>query len=182
MQILYHCNYGSPFLEDGSKLIAPIRRVAPYNSTAAEGIDSFDTFGPPESGFVEQVCIMELLADSKGITKVALTNKDETKAVSVSFLLRELPCFTLWKNTAALEDGYVAGLEPGTSFPNPKPFERERKRVVNLKPNEKYHSEVILSVHLSKEEVLAVSREIERIRGKTKPVVFRKPVGDFSPV
>jgi len=182
MQILYHCNYGNPFLEDGARLIAPIRRVAPCNPTAAEGIDRFDVFGPPESGFVEQVYFMELLAGSKGITKVALASRDETRAVSVSFSLEELPCFTLWKNTAALEDGYVTGLEPGTSFPNPKPFERERNRVVKLKPKEKYHSEVTLSVHLGKEEVLTVSREIEKIRGKTKPVVFKKPVGDFSPV
>jgi hypothetical protein len=37
---------------------------------------------------------------------------------------RELPCFTLWRNSAAVEDGYVTGLEPGTNFPNFKGFER----------------------------------------------------------
>ena len=38
--------------------------------------------------------------------------------------LEELPCFTLWKNTAAEADGYVTGLEPGTNFPNLRSFER----------------------------------------------------------
>ncbi len=182
MQILYHCNYGNPFLEEGARLIAPIRRVAPCNSTAAEGIDGFDIFGLPQSGFVEQVYFMELLADSRGRTKAMLVSKDETEAVSVSFSVKELPCFTLWKNTAALEDGYVTGLEPGTSFPNPKPFERQWNRVRKLRSGEKYHSEVVLSAHLGKDEVQKVYSEIEKIRGKTEPVVLKEPVRDFSQV
>jgi len=182
MMLLYHCNYGSPFLEEGVRLEAPIRRVAPINPVAMEGIDSFDVVGPPERGFVEQVYFMELLAGKSGGTRAALVSKDETKAVSVSFSVKELPCFTVWKNTAAFEDGYVAGLEPGTSFPNPKRFERERKRVVKLAPKEEYHSGVTLTVHLGKDEVQRAVKEIEGIRGSTTPVVFREPVQDLSPV
>jgi hypothetical protein len=182
MQLLYHCNYGSPFLGEGARLVAPIRRVAPRDSRAMEVIGSFDVYGPPESGFVEQVYFMELLANDKGHTKVMLVNRDETKAVSVSFSVKELPCFTLWKNTCAVEQGYVTGLEPGTSFPNPKRFERKRNRVVRLKPKEKYRSEVALSVHLGKDKVYKVKKEIEKIGGKTEPAVFKEPNQDFSPV
>ena len=182
MMLLYHCNYGSPFLEEGVHLEAPIRRVAPINPVAMEGIDSFDVIGPPESGFVEQVYFMELLADNGGGTKAALVSKDETRAVSVSFSMKDLPSFTLWKNTAAYEDGYVVGLEPGTSFPNPKRFERERNRVVTLRPKEEYCSEVVLSVHIGKDEVHKLQREIEGIRGNTKPIVFKEPIRDFSQV
>ena len=42
---------------------------------------------------------------------------------------RPLPCFTVWKNTAAVEDGYVTGLEPAINFPNFKSFERQQGRV-----------------------------------------------------
>ncbi len=182
MQLLYHCNYGSPFLEEGARLQAPIRRVAPINPVAMQGIDSFDVIGPPQSGFIEQVYFVELLADNRGETRVALVNRDETRAVSVSFSVKDLPCFTLWKNTAAFEDGYVVGFEPGTSFPNPKRFERERNRVVKLRPEEEYRSEVILSVHIGKDEVRDVQRAIEGIRGNTKPVVFKEPIRDFSRV
>lgn len=180
MQILYHCNYGHPFLEEGARLVGPIKLVAPRNSMAAEGIDNYGIFGPSQSGFVEQVYFMELLADSRGRTKTMLVGKYETKAVSVSFSVKELPCFTLWKNTAALEDGYVTGLEPGTSFPNPKPFERQKNRVIRLKPGEKYCSEVVLSAHLGKDEVQKVYSQIEKIRGKTKPVVLRAGSEFFS--
>ncbi len=182
MQLLYHCNYGSPFLEEGARLQAPIRRVAPINPVAMQGIDSFDVIGPPQSGFIEQVYFMELLADNHGETRVALVNRDETRAVSVSFSVKDLPCFTLWKNTGKFEDGYVVGFEPGTSFPNPKRFERERNRVVKLRPEEEYRSEVILSVHIGKDEVRDVQRAIEGIRINTKPVVFKEPIRDFSRV
>ena len=182
MQLLYHCNYGSPFLEEGARLQAPIRRVAPINPVAMQGIDSFDVIGPPQSGFIEQVYFMELLADNRGETRVALVNRDETRAVSVSFSVKDLPCFTLWKNTAAFEEGYVVGLEPGTSFPNPKRFERERNRVVKLRPEEEYRSKAILSVRIGRDEVHKVQRAIEGIRGNTKPVVFKEPIRDFSQV
>jgi len=182
MQILYHCNYGSPFLAEGTRLVAPIRRVAPRDSIAMKGIGSFDVFGPPESGFIEQVYFMELLADEKGCTKVMLVDRDETRAVSISFSTKELPCFTLWKNTASVEEGYVTGLEPSTSFPNSKQFERERKRVIRLEPNEKYRAEITLSVHLGEDEVHKVKEKIDKIRGKTEPVVFKEPIPDFSEV
>jgi len=182
MQLLYHCNYGGPFLERGTRFVAPIRRVAPRDSIAAEGVDGFDVFGPPESGFAEQVYFMELLGNDDGRTKVMLVSRDETKAVSVSFSSKELPFFTLWKNTAAVEDGYVTGLEPATSFPNLKTFEREKNRVIKLKPGESYRAEVTLSVHLGKDEVQEACYDIEKIKGKTKPTVFKEPIRDFSPV
>ncbi len=182
MQLLYHCNYGSPFLEEGARLVAPIRRVAPRDRVAMEGIESFDVFGPPESGFVEKVYYMELQSDDAGRTRVALIGKDGTKAVSIAFSVKELPCFTLWKNTAAFEEGYVTGLEPGTGFPNPKRFQREHNRIVKLKPEEKYRSEITLSVHLGENEVEKVTGEIKGIRGDSRPEILKEPTREFSPV
>jgi len=181
MQLLYHCNYGSPLLEEGTHLVAPIRYVAPRASTDAEAVDKFNVYGSPESGFVEQCYLMELLGDEEGFTKVMLVGKEENRAVGMTFSVKKLPYFTLWKNTAAVEDGYVTGLEPGTGFPNPKRFERERKRVVRLKPGEKYRAEIELSMHLGRDEVQENKMEIEKIRRKAEPRIYREPVGEFSP-
>jgi hypothetical protein len=181
MQVLYHCNFGSPFLEEGARLVAPIQCVAPRNLLSKEAIKKFDVFDAPSSGFVEQVFFMKLLNDEVGKTKVMVVNKGETKAVSLSFSTFELPCFTLWKNTAAFEDGYVTGLEPATSFSNSKKFERERGRIVKLKPREKFGAEITLSFHIGKTEIQKVKKEIGRIRGKIKPKVFQEPKNFFSP-
>lgn len=181
VQILYHCNYGRPFLEEGSRFIAPIKRVAPRDEMAMKGIESFDIFGPPEKGFVEQVYFMELLSDKDGYTGAMLVNKSLDKAVLHTFSVKELPYFTLWKNTAAEEDGYVVGLEPGTGFPNTKMFERNRGRVIRLGPREKYHVKLNISVHLGKSSVKEAIDRIENIRGSMKPTIYREPTEDFSP-
>jgi hypothetical protein len=182
MQLLYHCNFGRPFLEDGARFVAPIRKIAPRDPVAAEEIDSFDRFGPPESGFVEKVYFMELIPDEKGCALAVLTNRAGDKAVSLRYPVKSLPCFTLWKNTSSIEDGYVTGLEPGTSFPNPKTFEREHGRVILLKPGEMYHSSVTISVHLGRNNVQKVLESVEKIRKGASPKVFKKPLEAFSPV
>ena len=123
---------------------------------------------------------MKLLADKKGDTMVVLTNRNEDKAISLSYSVKELPCFTLWKNTSSLEDGYVTGLEPGTSFPNVKPFERKHGRIVVLKPGEKYRSTITMSVHLGKDDVRRALDRVEKIRKGVHPKIFRSPVEEFS--
>jgi len=181
MQLLYHCNYGEPFLEEGARFVAPVEEVAPRNSWSAEGIDRFDVFDSPKVGFVEQVYFLKLFGDDEERTLVMLANRDGTRAVSISYSLNDLPCFTLWKNTNSLEEGYVVGLEPGTSFPNSRSFERRQNRVVGLKPKQKYKSEITLSVHLGKNNVQKIKEQIDELRSEIKPKIYRKPTGEFSP-
>ena len=96
--------------------MAPIREVAPITARAAEGIDTFDTYGAPTVGFSEQVYVYDLLADSRGQSLALLVSAAADKAVCLRFPTSSLPCFTVWKNTMALEEGYVTGLEPATKI------------------------------------------------------------------
>jgi len=181
MQLLYHCNYGTPLLEEGSHLMAPVKQVAPRDLRSSEGIESYSKFSKPQPGYVEQVYFHELLGDERGCTKVALVNKKATKATSLSFNLRQLPYFTLWKNMASVEDGYVIGLEPATNFPNHKAFERRHGRVVNLKPSERYEVEITFAVHSDEAEVRLLEDEVRKIQRRVKPKIFSHPDLEFSP-
>jgi len=162
-------------------LVAPIQKVVPRDPRAADGIREFDVFGPPQAGFVEQVYFFELIGNEKGRTSIMLVNKDETKATSVSFSVKELPCFTLWKNTDSLGEGYVVGLEPSTSYPNSRAFERKQERVVKLKPGENYRSEINLSVYTGRSEVHRAKQRIDEIGKGVEPEIFDRPVKQFSP-
>jgi hypothetical protein len=181
MQLLYHCNYGAPFLEEGAHIIAPFKMVVPRDARAAAGIKRLNIYGPPETGFTEQVYFCELKGNRDGKTEVALINRDETKAVSLSFSLKELPCFTLWKNTNSIEEGYVTGLEPATFFPNTKIFEQEHNRIVNLGPKEIYKIGLDFSVHFGKEKVLKLKDKIENLKEGVEPKIYRKPEPFYSP-
>lgn len=181
MQLLYHCNYGPPLLEDGSALVAPFKTVSPRDARAEEGIKSYSRFSGPEPGYVEQVYFYEL-AGRRGSreTAVLLKNRDGSLGSSLHFSLRQMPCFTLWKNTAASEDGYVAGLEPATNYPNPKPFERERGRVPVLKGGETRQIDLTVAVHDSRRQVQEVERRIKQLHKTVKPKVSEHPVKRLS--
>ena len=105
-----------------------------------------------------------------------LRNKAGDLGTSMSFSLEQMPCFSLWKNTASLKNGYVTGLEPGSNFPNPKRFERENGRVVLLEPMTSRKFELSLEVHLGPEAVSEVEKEINLLQGSTSPEIL-----EFAP-
>jgi len=187
MQILYHWNFGPPFLGAGSRFAAPAKTVVPRNARAVEGLARFDVYEAPEPGFAEQVYFYELLgAPGAGLggpdtrrTLALLRDRDGDKGVVLRFDLAQLPAFTLWKNTGGLKSGYVTGLEPGTNYPNPKPFEKERGRVVTLPPGGTHVAETTLEVLSTRAAVAAVEAEIAELQKQGTPVVHKGPVEPF---
>lgn len=135
-QLLYHNNFGTPILGPGSQLFAPVKKLVPRNAHAASGLDQWNLFGKSETDDAEQVYFMELAADDENHSIAVLTNSDRTAAASIRFDTTHLPYFSLWKNTVGHSDGYVAGLEPATNFPNPRSFEQSNGRLVPLAPGE----------------------------------------------
>jgi hypothetical protein len=181
MELLYHCNYGPPILSDGARLVAPVKKVSARDAVALEGMKTWDRYGPPQAGFVEQCYFLELHAGRSGETAVALVSGDGELAATLRFPLKQLPAFTLWKNTAALADGYVTWLEPGTDYPNARQFERERGRVAKIPAGRTVRATLTLGLARGKREVRHVCAEIARI-GKGKPrEICRKVDADLSP-
>jgi hypothetical protein len=182
MQVLYHWNFGTPYLEEGARFVAPIRTVVPRDTRAIEGLDHFDVYTAPTPGFAEQVYFFELHAGAeRGRTLAMLRNRAGDRAVVLRFDPAQLPAFTLWKNTGGLRSGYVTGLEPATNYPNPRPFEQARKRVVVLPPGDTYEVETTLEVLDNAEAVATVEAEIGAMQARGMPTVHRKPVEPFAP-
>jgi len=180
MQLLYHCNLGPPLLGAGSRVAMPIREVSPISSAAAEGIGTLETYGPPTAGFGEQVYCCDLLGDPAGRTLAMLYNHTSMAGIVLRFNRQELPCFTVWKNTAALEDGYVTGLEPATNYPNFKSFERKQGRVVNLPAGGQWETTWSIDVLDSAGGVAGVLAEIVTAQAQAKPIIHKTPHPRFS--
>jgi hypothetical protein len=180
-QLLYHCNVGPPFLEGGSRVVMPIREMAPQTARAAEGIATFDTYAAPHPGFAEQVYCYHLLADEAGRTLAMLYNRTADRGLVLRINRNELPYFTVWKNTGAVEDGYVTGLEPATNFPNFKSFERQQGRVPVLQPGGRWECRWSIEVLDTATDVSRVLAEIVKIQAHERAVVHRMPQARFSP-
>ena len=152
-QILYHANFGSPLLEEGAQVVAAADSVRPFNDRAAEGLDHWDVYDAPTTGFVEQVYLLEPRGDDQNNAHVMLMNRRQDRGASISWSLDELPYLTVWKNTGAVEDGYVTGIEPGTNYPNHRSVEREAGRVPKLAPGTSRRMSLTFGLHNTAEAV-----------------------------
>jgi hypothetical protein len=181
MQVLYHWNLGPPHMEEGARFVAPIKTVLPRDAAAAEGIGHFDVYTGPRPGVAEQVYYFELHGDGPdGRTLALLRNRAGGKGVALRFAAAQLPCFALWKAPGGAREGYVTGLEPATNYPNPRPFEKARGRVVTLDPGGTYVAETTFEALGDAQAVAAVEAEIKALQGRGAPKVHPRPVEPFA--
>ncbi|MEM7477655.1 MAG: aldose 1-epimerase family protein [Planctomycetota bacterium] len=136
MQMLYHINLGSPLLQDGARADVAANRVVARNEHAAGDLDNWPNYPGPKAGYEEQVYFFDGKADDEGWARALLANASAEQGAAIHYKTDTLPYFSQWKNTVAEADGYVTGLEPGTGFPNPRSFEEEKGRLVELGPGE----------------------------------------------
>jgi hypothetical protein len=174
-QIIYHANFGPPLLEEGSTFAGAVERVTPFNQHAAKDVASYAKYQRPRLGFIEQVFCLRPKPDREGRASIMLRNKARDKAVSMTFATNELPYVTLWKNTNALKEGYVTGLEPGTGFPNNRRIERKFGRVPKLPPGGTFQASIDITIHTTSDEVAKVSGRIEALQGGLEPVIDDNP-------
>jgi len=180
-ELLYHINYGQPLLEKGSRMVAPFKQVAPRDLGVTEGALPHDLYGAPEVGFVEKVYLYELTGKRGSRETLAmLRNAAGDKASLLRYSLKDFPCFTLWKNTAGLADGYVTGLEPSTNYPNSRKFEREKGRVLTLSGGESRTTTLVLETLDSKQSIKAAEAEVKKLQKNVKGTVHPEPLARLS--
>ena len=189
LELLYHCNFGPPFLAAGSRVAVPYDAMAPRDARATEGLgedpDSASAHArsclAPTDGYVEQCYFFRPAAlPGDGASLAALIAPDNRSAAVVRFDRRQLPCLTLWKSTAATEQGYVIGIEPATDYPNTRVVERDAGRVVSLAPRARYEAQIMLEVALGEEQVAGVAAEIGQIHDTASGTTHLRPHADFG--
>ncbi len=182
VELLYHCNYGPPLLGEAATFLAPAAFVCPRDGRAAEGIASWDAYGAPQVGFTEQCYFLRNHADEKGWTMVALVDPERKLAGTIRYSVRDLPAFTLWKDTAAEEDGYVTGLEPGTDYPNSRRFEREKGRVVTVPPGGELKTALRFGLVAGTRAVARVTSDIAALSDGKPCAVQERPDPEYCPL
>ncbi len=179
-EMLYHCNFGQPILNDGARFLTAATEVAPRNDRAAENIETWTTYRGPETGYAEQVYFAKPISDDQGRGLAVLQSADGDNAVAIRFDTSTLPWLVLWKNTQAVEDGYCTGIEPGSSFPNLRTFEREKGRVISLQPQQTVTFDLSFTIAVTNDDVNSLVSEVETLQSDHKMLVHEKPNADWS--
>ncbi|WP_110876549.1 aldose 1-epimerase family protein [Franconibacter helveticus] len=175
-QIIYHSNFGKPVLEDGARFIAPLANVSPFNDYAKGGMKTWNTYSAPTKGFDEMVFNLTPLADANQQTVAAVVNKAGDKGAAIGFNVSQLPVLTMWKNTDTEKQGYVTGIEPGTSYAYPVTIEREQKRVKQLAPGASTQFDLTYTLLHSSKQVAEVEKHITAIQGDKSTQTSDTPI------
>lgn len=177
--VMYHNNFGSPLLEEGSKVIIPVKKVAPFNEYAASDLSKWDTLRGPTRNFDEMVYNLFPIAEEDGQAMAVLHNAKKNKALGISFDPSVMPAFTLWKNTDTMAQGYCVGLQPGTSLSYNRRYQRELGLVPKIGPKETRIFRMQFDVAVGTEAVEKLANRAERIQ-KDQPTLQKDPLVDLS--
>ena len=182
LELLYHINMGLPLLQPGAKLAMPIERLAPRDPSSRQGLDRRDTYGPPTAGVGEEAFFATLRSDANGWTQVMLQDPARSRAAVLRYMPGQLPCFTQWKLERDESSGYVTGLEPGTNWPNPRSFEKDKGRVITLQPGESRVFELSLELVEAQDQIAASQGMIDYITGRKASDIVPQPDPEWSKV
>ncbi|MFC0229366.1 aldose 1-epimerase family protein [Serratia aquatilis] len=175
-QIIYHSNFGKPLLEEGAKFSAPIKEISPFNDYAKSGLQDWHTYKGPTKNYDEMVFNIVPLADSQGKTLAMMNNEKGDRGVAIGFDTRQLPVLTLWKNTDTERQGYVTGIEPGTSYAYPVKIEREQGRIKQLQPGQSTDFELTYTLLKNAEQVKEYQNKIKTLQGTNEVKLVETPM------
>lgn len=179
-QALYHTNFGTPLLEQGAKFVAPVKQVSPFNAKAKVDLGDWQTYRGPTADYDETVYNVVPYADAKGETLAMLHNRAGELGIAVGFNTSELPVFSLWKNTDTEKQGYVTGLEPGTSFSYNRRYQRPLGLVPTVEPGQQRHFHVDYELLADRAAVDDARKRIEAIQAGRATEVREQPLVDLD--
>jgi hypothetical protein len=179
-QALYHSNFSTPFLEQGAKFAAPVKQVSPFNDKAKGDLPDWQTYRAPTKDYDETVYNVVPYADAKGDTLTVLHNKAGSLGVSVGFNTEQLPVFSLWKNTDTQGQGYVTGLEPGTSFSYNRRYQRPLNLVPTIAPKQHKQFQISYSLLADKAAVDNALKRVTDIQAGRDTEVRQAPLVDLT--
>jgi len=135
--LMYHVNLGYPIVDEGARLIAPIRDVV-WASHEGAGLTAqsvgYRNCPAPQQGFAEQVWEHDLAPDARGTVAVAVVNDRLGFGLEMETRKDQLPCFYQWQNFQA--GHYVMGIEPATHHAKGNQFARDRDEMIWLSAGE----------------------------------------------
>ncbi|NLQ17033.1 aldose 1-epimerase family protein [Marinomonas sp. M1K-6] len=175
-QAIYHNNFAQPILESGAQLHVPMAELSPFNDYAAGGLSDWNQMPAPTKAFDEMVFNIRPISDENGFSHALLHNANASCGIEVSYHTDTLPVLTVWKNTDTLEQGYVVGIEPGTSFAYNRAYQRDLGLVPTIAAGESKHFVVRFGLLTQAEQVNASVANIAQLQNSQTAQVLSTPI------
>lgn len=157
-----------------------MKQVSPFNDKATADLPDWQTYRAPTRDYDETVYNVVPYADASGETLTVLHNKLADLGVSVGFNTQTLPVFSLWKNTDTQGQGYVTGLEPGTSFSYNRRYQRPLGLVPTIGAKEHRLFRIRYSLLADKGAVDKALKRVSEIQAGRETEVRQTPLVDLN--
>ena len=155
--LLYHIQFGYPFVSEYTELLCPKGKITPRDEHAGKGMDAFDRFQVPTEGYREQCFYHDHTTDEKGNAYACLFNPElgtNGLGAFVQYNKSQLPYFVEWKQMGQQE--YVVGLEPGTWYAEGRAEARKQGELQFIEPGETKKVDLTIGVVGTREELLSL--------------------------
>ena len=139
LMLMYHCNFGYPFLRPGTRLVLPSRSVRGREEWSENHLDCWEVASEPKDGETEYVYLHELAGDANGYSFAALVNDELGFGIRLDFDRKVQPYFMEWMSMKTGD--YVIGLEPSNSSVYGRKFHEAQGTMHKIPPfaRETYH-------------------------------------------
>jgi hypothetical protein len=145
--LLYHFNFGFPFIDEGLKMVFPDpeKPVIPGNKESEKSIPDWNKLGPPIENANENLFFHSLKADDDNTATVKLENSNLGIGVYIRYETTYLPFLVEWKCMRAGE--YALGIEPANNLIQGMKQERRSGRSKKIAAGEKHEIKVALGFY-----------------------------------
>lgn len=141
--LLYHCNFGYPFLSEDTILVLPNDHSVPRDEEAAKGMKTHTVFSKPIDQYKEQVFYHDLATDDNGYATVLVKNEKCGFGTYITYKKDTLDRLIQWKSMKTGD--YVLGIEPANCYVSGRAAEQASGSGLKMiQPMEKVDFELII--------------------------------------
>lgn len=141
--ILYHLNFGYPFLDNGTRFKIPSRETLPLDPTSADFGDQWRAPGGPQPGFEPVVVEHVDIARDGHDVQMRIVNPQRAVEVELSWSAATLPRLHQWLHLRP--HVYVVAIEPSNCSVQGRSADREQGLLPVLEPGESRVTSVCLA-------------------------------------
>ncbi len=155
--LLYHCNFGWPLVDKGSRIVWDGKfssRGNDFDDEFFSKIKDPQVCQPPlekHRGSGEAAAFIDVKPDKKGNCAIGIYNRKLRLAAEINYSKKQLPCMTNWQHWGIGD--YVTGLEPATNPPVGQSSARAGKALVTIDPLKTKKYKLSISVHDKKDAI-----------------------------
>lgn len=151
--ILYHMNFGYPFLNPSCDIVIPSREISGWDDFSGQNIHRHLEIIEPDACAPELTYCHDVYCDKDGFTKFMMANRKENPDIGVSVRYNKniLNNLTQWKYLRKKD--YVMALEPCNNIVKGVEYESKNGTLKFIEPGESVHIRFEAKFMSSPEEI-----------------------------